>query len=66
MPYYRLFIHDAMGQVCEPARIIEAASDAEAMAKATQAVDGRAGEVWDERRRVGRIERSHKGPPDAP
>ena len=29
MPYYRLFIHDAMGQVCEPARIIEAASDAE-------------------------------------
>jgi hypothetical protein len=56
MRTYRAYQIDSTGSVTGPPTIIEAASDAEAVLKAMQSLDGFDIEVWDEARRVGKIE----------
>ena len=57
MPHYRLYPLDQGGHVCDPPNIIEADSDADAIAQAMQLVNGHDLEIWDQARRVGFIER---------
>ena len=57
MPHYRLYPLDERGHVCDPPQIIEAKTDADAIAQAMQLVNGHDLEVWDMARRVGLIER---------
>jgi len=64
MPTYRLFPVDEQGHVCDPPIIINAGTDALAIATAMQLVDGREIEVWDEARRVGLVQRFGNDPCD--
>ncbi len=57
MPHYRLYPLDERGHVCDPPQIIEAKTDADAIAQAMQLANGHDLEVWDMARRVGLIER---------
>ena len=56
MPWYRIFKLSKDEHIESPPRVIVAKDDEAALKEARQLLDGHALEVWDEKRKVGRLE----------
>lgn len=56
MPTYRVYTLSKDEHIHSAPRLLECADDEAAMQKARQFLDGQALEIWDEKRKVGRIE----------
>ena len=63
MPAYRIYTLSSEGHIHGPPRIVESRDDTEVMQQARQWLDGHPIEVWDEKRKVGRLEPESEGPP---
>ena len=56
MPWYRIFTLSKDEHIESPPRVIVSKDDETALKEARQLLDGHAFEVWDENRKVGRLE----------
>jgi hypothetical protein len=57
MPIYRIFKMGNDGKISEPAQAIDCADEQDAIRTASQAVDGKAAELWDGARFIIRFPR---------
>jgi hypothetical protein len=53
---YRFYVLDESEHVSQPPQIVECAGDEDAIRQARQLLDGKVIEVWDEARRIVRLE----------
>jgi hypothetical protein len=56
MPSYRIYSFTQDGHIVSMPRIVDCPDDGAAMQEARRYLDGHALEVWDEKRKVGRLE----------
>ncbi len=56
MPWYRIYTVTKDEHIQSPPRVIVSADDEAALKEALQFLDGHALEVWDEKRKVGRLQ----------
>ena len=63
MPTYRIYAVSKDEHIHSAPRLIDCADDEAAMQKARQLLDGQALEVWEEKRKVGRLEPDDDGSP---
>lgn len=62
MANYRFYVLDKDDHVREPPHVFECPDDEEAVEKASQLLNGRVIEVWDQSRRVVRLEPKRRLP----
>jgi hypothetical protein len=63
MPTYRVYTLSKDEHIQSPPRVIDCPDDEAAIKEARRWLDGHALEVWDQHRKIGRLEPEQDGPP---